>query len=164
MMLSNTTKRFFNKTVSKISFNPFITKHKISSVNIPPPQPKLSKTRQFIKKYGYVGLSVYLIIGAIDLSTTMAVISIKGADRVKEAEHYVTNKVKNWIGLSTVGKKNNHELIQQQTKPSLTSIFVIAYGIHKTILLPLRLSLTAAITPAVVRKLTRLGWLSISKK
>nr|CAG8495430.1 10970_t:CDS:2 [Entrophospora candida] len=35
--------------------------------------------------------------------------------------------------------------------------FVIAYGIHK-LLLPLRLGLTVAITPSVVKKLRNMGW------
>jgi N-terminal acetyltransferase 2 len=41
--------------------------------------------------------------------------------------------------------------------PSWASTLVIAYGIHK-LLVPFRLGLTAAITPAIVRKLKRMGW------
>lgn len=118
-------------------------------------QPPVSKTKQFMKKYGYVGIGVYFALSAVDLATTMAVISVKGADRVRQVEDYTLGKVKGWLGIehAPLDKAHVHE------KPSFTSLFVIAYGIHKTILLPFRLSLTAAITPAVARKLANWGWL-----
>ncbi|KAI8376204.1 uncharacterized protein BYT42DRAFT_573755 [Radiomyces spectabilis] len=113
------------------------------------------KIKGFMKKYGAVGLGVYLALSAVDLSLTMAVISVKGADRVKQMEDWVFYKVKSWIGLE-------HKPFEPGTtaeKPSFTSLFVIAYGIHKTLLLPFRLSLTAAITPALVKRLRKLGWI-----
>ncbi|CEP16896.1 hypothetical protein [Parasitella parasitica] len=121
----------------------------------PQPQQPVSKTKQFMKKYGYVGIGVYLALGTVDLSATMALISVKGAARVKEAEDYVIGKAKGWVGMdhTPIEKSQIHE------KPSLTSIFVLAYGIHKTVLLPFRLSLTAAITPAVAKRLKNWGWL-----
>jgi hypothetical protein len=41
--------------------------------------------------------------------------------------------------------------------PSWASTLVIAYGIHK-LLLPLRIGVTAAVTPTVVRRLRSMGW------
>ncbi len=52
-----------------------------------------------MKKYGYVGIGVYLALGVVDLTTTAAVISVKGARQVKEAEDYVIGKMKSWVGL-----------------------------------------------------------------
>ncbi|KAI8368674.1 hypothetical protein EDC96DRAFT_441274 [Choanephora cucurbitarum] len=108
-----------------------------------------------MKKYGYVGIGVYCVLGAIDLSAIMAVISVKGAERVRDAEDYAISKVKGWLGIKHIPRTPSslHE------RPSFTSLFVIAYGIHKTILLPFRLSLTAAITPTVARRLKELGWI-----
>ncbi|KAI8080195.1 uncharacterized protein B0P05DRAFT_469181 [Gilbertella persicaria] len=108
-----------------------------------------------MKKYGYVGIGVYCILGAIDLTAVMAVISVKGAERVREVEDYVIGKAKGWLGIQHTPRLpgNAHE------RPSFTSLFVIAYGIHKTILLPFRLSLTAAITPTVAKRLKHWGWL-----
>ncbi|KAF1806782.1 hypothetical protein V8B55DRAFT_1459618 [Mucor lusitanicus] len=134
---------------------PRILHHRTIATQQPPPQQPVSRTKQFMKKYGYVGIGVYLALGTVDLATTMAVISVKGADRVREVEDYMIGKAKGWIGMehTPLEKSQAHE------KPSLTSIFVIAYGIHKTVLLPFRLSLTAAITPAVARRLKNWGWL-----
>jgi hypothetical protein len=118
-------------------------------------QPPVSKTKQFMKKYGYVGIGVYLVLSTADLAATMTIISVKGADRVRQAEDYALGTMKDWLGMDhkPPDKAHIHE------KPSFTSIFVIAYGIHKTILLPFRLSLTAALTPAVARRLKNWGWL-----
>ncbi|KAI8991987.1 hypothetical protein BDF20DRAFT_812330 [Mycotypha africana] len=109
-----------------------------------------------MKKYGYVGIGVYLTLSALDLAATMAVINVKGAGKVVEMEHYVMGKVKGWVGMEhpPLDKSQLYD-----HKPSLTSVFVVAYGIHKTALLPVRLSLTAAITPAVARQLKNWGWL-----
>ncbi|MGF2043774.1 FAM210A/B-like domain-containing protein, partial [Staphylococcus aureus] len=40
----------------------------------------------------------------------------------------------------------------------ISTEFVLAYAIHKTLLLPLRAGITIAITPAFVRWLVRRGW------
>lgn len=134
---------------------PRIMQYRAIATQQPPPQQPVSRTKQFMKKYGYVGIGVYLALGTVDLATTMAIISVKGANRVKEAEDYMIGKAKGWIGMEHTPLEQN----QVHEKPSLTSIFVIAYGIHKTVLLPFRLSLTAAITPAVARRLKNWGWL-----
>lgn len=125
-------------------------------------QPPVSKTKQFMKKYGYVGIGVYLALGVVDLTATMGLITWKGANRVREVEDYVIGKAKGVLGMEHTPSSPQHA----SEKPSLTSIFVIAYGIHKTLLLPLRLSLTAVITPAVAKKLKSLGWVQnkINKK
>ncbi|KAI8978385.1 hypothetical protein BDB01DRAFT_726221 [Pilobolus umbonatus] len=108
-----------------------------------------------MKKYGYVGIGVYCVVGAIDLTATMALITVGGADRVKKAEDYVLAKSKELIGM-----KHTTVQINKDEKPSFTSLFLLAYGIHKTILLPFRLSLTAAITPTVSRRLKAAGLFS----
>jgi hypothetical protein len=118
-------------------------------------QPPVSKTKQFMKKYGYVGIGVYLVLSAADLAATMAVISVKGADKVRQAEDYALEKAKGWLGMKHTPLNETH----LHEKPSFASVFLIAYGIHKTILLPFRLSLTAAVTPAVARRLMNWGWL-----
>lgn len=133
---------------SRIMQNRAVTTHQQT-------QQPVSRTKQFMKKYGYVGIGVYLALGAVDLTTTMAFISVKGAARVKEAEDYMIGKAKGWVGMEHTPSEKDHS----HEKPSLTSIFVIAYGIHKTVLLPFRLSLTAAITPAVAKRLKNWGWL-----
>ncbi|KAI8099793.1 uncharacterized protein BX664DRAFT_322127 [Halteromyces radiatus] len=119
-------------------------------------QQKNGKLKTFMRKYGYVGVGVYLGFSVIDLGLTMAAIRIKGADKVEQLEHWVVTKVKTSLGMEPPPVFTPSI---QQPRPSWTSIFVLAYGIHKTVLLPVRLSLTAAVTPAVAKKLASLGWI-----
>lgn len=134
------------KRLSQPTINPFTSCRRNYATQAP------SKTKQFMKKYGYVGIGVYLALGAVDLAATMAFISVKGANRVREVEDYVISKAKGMVGIEHTPSVKINE------KPSFTSIFVLAYGIHKTLLLPFRLSLTAAITPSIARRLAQLGW------
>nr|CAG8461976.1 1202_t:CDS:2 [Entrophospora candida] len=96
-----------------------------------------AKFKELTKRYGTSALAVYFIISTIDLGTTFILIQSGGAERVKRIEDCNTSS--------------------RPTMPSWTSTLVIAYGIHK-LLLPLRLGLTAAITPSVVKKLRNMGW------
>ena len=122
---------------------------------------KTGQVKGFMKKYGTVGVGVYLGLSVIDLGLTMALISYKGADKVKHMEDWALRKVKGWIGMKHKSEEVEKEEMEkvQHEKASFTTLFVIAYGVHKTILLPVRLSLTAAITPLVARKLRELGWI-----
>ncbi|KAI8643588.1 hypothetical protein BD408DRAFT_414536 [Parasitella parasitica] len=159
MLLSTANMPFLisRQLIKRIRPTPRITHCRDITTQQPHPQPHhpASRTKQFMKKYGYVGIGVYLALGTVDLAATMALISVKGAAHVKEAEDYLIGKAKGWVGMdhTPIEKGQLHE------KPSLTSIFVLAYGIHKTVLLPFRLSLTAAITPAVAKRLKNWGWL-----
>ncbi|CAI2172138.1 6390_t:CDS:1 [Funneliformis geosporum] len=129
------------------------------------------------KKYGMSAITVYLIISAIDLGLTFILIQIGGADRVKKIEDWFAETFGDWIvlrknssekeedgqqGIVVTTDTDDESVIINVDKrlkntPSWASTFVIAYGIHK-LLVPLRLGLTAAITPALVRKLKRMGW------
>ncbi|KAG2181374.1 hypothetical protein INT43_008957 [Umbelopsis isabellina] len=112
------------------------------------------KLKSFMKKYGAVGVGVYLSLSAVDLSLTMLAISFTGAERVKQVEDWVMTKIKNSVGLEHKVSPNK----RTDEKPSLWAIFVIAYGIHKTVFLPFRLGLTAAITPFLAKKLRQMGF------
>ncbi|WFD42705.1 DUF1279 super [Malassezia psittaci] len=130
------------------------------------------RLRDIMRRYGWWALGIYLAIGLVDLSIAMAAVHYYGGDRVQEIERVV----RGWVGLS---KKEEDEVLQQSsdadnTKPliavqkdssdmqkllaQLSTELVLAYGIHKTLLLPPRAAVTAAITPSVVRWFVRRGW------
>ncbi|KAI7904751.1 uncharacterized protein BX663DRAFT_530219 [Cokeromyces recurvatus] len=147
-------------------------------------EPKQSKLKELARKYGMAGIVVYLAVGCVDLGITFGVIQLAGLDKVRAIEKSVINTFYNVgerIGFEkkvderpvvvvTDGENNtlltaavaNEEidLIKNNNNdtPSFASVFILAYGIHKTLLLPIRLGITAAITPAVVRKLHQMGW------
>ena len=146
------------------------------------------KFKILTKKYGISAIAVYLVISVVDLGLTLILIQIGGADRVKKIEDWFANTFGDWIILRKNPPKkeeNNQQDIvikistpptktdntesdigefvlvngdnKSKNTPSWASTLVIAYGIHK-LLVPLRLGLTVAITPALARKLKRMGW------
>ncbi|KAI8344095.1 hypothetical protein BC941DRAFT_407744 [Chlamydoabsidia padenii] len=125
------------------------------------------KFKQLARKYGPSGILVYLGVGFIDLGFTFATIQLVGSDKVKVVEKSVLDiyqQTKERLGFkkeattTTTDTTSSSEDGQLDEKPSLTSIFLLAYGIHKTLLLPVRLAITTAITPALVRKIHAWGW------
>ncbi|CAO3615743.1 unnamed protein product [Cunninghamella blakesleeana] len=118
-----------------------------------------TKWKYFMKKYGYVSVGVYTVIGFLDLTTTMTLIYFKGADKVKKIETKVMNKIKSITGiqLPTSSSSPSSSSSESTTQPSWSSIFLLALGIHKTILLPIRFFLTLSITPTVAKKLVKYG-------
>ncbi|CAO3635199.1 unnamed protein product [Mucor hiemalis] len=126
-------------------------------------EPKASKFKELTKKYGAVGILVYLGVGCVDLGITFGIIQLAGLEKVKTLERGVLDIVYSTgekFGISKKSDVDQHsELIAKEDEtPSLASVFILAYGIHKTVLLPVRLGITAAITPAIVRKMHQLGW------
>lgn len=129
-------------------------------------EPKQSKLKELTKKYGAAGIIVYLGVGCVDLGVTLGVIQLVGLDKVKALERGVLDIVYN-TGERFGIKRKEDVLVTSDSSvmndnadeaPSFASVFILAYGIHKTLLLPVRLGITAAITPAIVRKLHQMGW------
>jgi hypothetical protein len=131
-------------------------------------EPKPSKFKELTRKYGAAGIVVYLAVSCVDLGVTLGVIQLVGLDKVKVLEKGVLDAVystgerfgmkrKEQVEnkLVTVDSETIHS---EDDTPSFASVFILAYGIHKTLLLPVRLGITAAITPAIVRKVHQMGW------
>ncbi|KAK4519743.1 uncharacterized protein ATC70_009983 [Mucor velutinosus] len=129
-------------------------------------EPKPSKLKELTKKYGAVGIIVYLGVGCVDLGITLGVIQLVGLDKVKALERGVLDIVYNTGERFGIKRKEDVLVTSDESvmssdaddTPSFASVFILAYGIHKTLLLPVRLGITAAITPAIVRKLHQMGW------
>lgn len=127
-------------------------------------EPKGSKFKELTKKYGAVGILVYLGVGCVDLGITLGIIQLAGLEKVKTLEKGVLDMVYSTgekFGIKKKSKVDEHtsaDIIVKDENPSFASVFILAYGIHKTVLLPVRLGITAAITPAIVRKIHQLGW------
>ncbi|KAL8280750.1 hypothetical protein RQP46_006754 [Phenoliferia psychrophenolica] len=137
-----------------------------------------------MKALGAPALVIYLAIGVVDLTLSFLLVSAVGADRVREAEDWVLDKLE-WrrkdgepgkIKKAVTDWKDNHgggghkevkEVVHREEKgprpeptgySAIATTAVLAYAIHKTVLLPMRLGLTVAVTPKVVRVLQSWGW------
>lgn len=128
-------------------------------------KPEPSKIQKLIKDYGYSALGVYLALSALDLPLCYLLVHLMGKEEIQNYE----NKIKQYFGYG----KSDEELeriqeidrIEEAHEPknddgmfswfSWTEL-AVAYGIHKTALIFVRVPLTAALTPVVVRTLQ--GW------
>ncbi|KAI8885521.1 hypothetical protein K501DRAFT_156376, partial [Backusella circina FSU 941] len=129
---------------------------------------KKSKLKEITKKYGAVGIFVYIGVGCLDLAAMLGLIQLAGLEKVKAVEQsmlHVVHQVGVIFGLKEQEsiippekELNIKDIVTENGKPSFASVFVLAYTIHKTVMLPVRIGVTAYITPAIVRKLHQMGW------
>ncbi|EMG50032.1 putative N-terminal peptidyl-methionine acetyltransferase [Candida maltosa Xu316] len=137
---------------------------------------KPQNMKQLMKEYGYPALAVYLGLSCIDLPICYVLVHSMGQEKIEVYE----NKIKQVFGYGVseeeLAKKQEINRIQKQVEASETpdtpnqesksvvsyllsqfswTEFAIAYGIHKSLIF-IRLPITAAITPGVVKLLR--GW------
>ncbi|KWU44057.1 hypothetical protein RHOSPDRAFT_12760, partial [Rhodotorula sp. JG-1b] len=115
--------------------------------------PLTQKVKYLFRKYGWTTLVVYLGLSAVDFGLCFLVIYWVGADRVRSAEDWVLDKL-HWKRRSD--DKDKAEGGGGNRYGTIATTAVLAYAIHKTLFLPVRVGITVAITPKVVRMLQ--GW------
>ncbi|KIM78952.1 hypothetical protein PILCRDRAFT_824072 [Piloderma croceum F 1598] len=119
------------------------------------------RLKHLIKSYGWYALGIYLVITVVDFGVVFACINLIGAEHVSRltasVKQYVSGFVYNRPAEpgreeteSASGHGGSHE--------DLYAMIVLAYTIHKTLLLPVRVGLTAALTPKFVAWLGHRGW------
>ncbi|EJF65124.1 hypothetical protein DICSQDRAFT_79005 [Dichomitus squalens LYAD-421 SS1] len=132
-----------------------------SSYNLPPNATLSQRLKHLIKSYGWYALGVYFIISAIDFSVAFAAINVIGADHVAKAAADVKDYFIGFI------HSKPPEPGRQEMEPArashgghegLMAMIILAYTVHKTVFLPVRIGLTAAVTPKLVHWLRAKGW------
>ncbi|KIJ67673.1 hypothetical protein HYDPIDRAFT_173482 [Hydnomerulius pinastri MD-312] len=132
-----------------------------SGSSLPPDATMSQRLKHLIKSYGWYALGVYLVLSALDFTVAFAGINLIGAEQVSHVAAYVKEAA---LGLlnnkppepgreeveSTAGGAGSQE--------GLYAMLVLAYTIHKTLFLPVRVGLTAAFTPRIVGWLRARGW------
>ncbi|KAG9302179.1 hypothetical protein G9A89_020613 [Geosiphon pyriformis] len=143
-----------------------------------------ARIKLLTRQYGVSALVVYTVISTLDLAGTFFVIQVGGGERVKKIEDWMKKIFDRWLTIPNMPKNpqnkkesedggqiaktsksqqegnfgdSNESGKNMKQMSSWMSTFLIAYGIHK-LLVPLRLGLTAAITPPLVKKLQKMGW------
>lgn len=120
--------------------------------------------KALVKEYGYSALGVYLFLSALDLPVCYLIVHSLGKEQIETYE----NKVKQYFGYG----KSDEDLQRMQEIQKIEEVheeksegplswfswteFAIAYGIHKSIFIFVRVPLTAALTPLIVKLLR--GW------
>ncbi|TKY85414.1 hypothetical protein EX895_005576 [Sporisorium graminicola] len=127
----------------------------------PPPKASFRERLKFLtRRYGWWALGVYLAASAVDLSLTFVAIHLLGADHIRSLEASLRKS----IGLEQRSPDHDDDGTDSSTKASgggnstIWTEAVLAYTIHKTLLLPVRVAFTAAVTPSFVKWLVKMGW------
>ncbi|AOA61956.1 N-terminal acetyltransferase [Komagataella phaffii CBS 7435] len=107
--------------------------------------------KKLFQEYGYSALGVYLGLTALDLPLCFLAVHSLGQEKVGELQ----NKVKKFFGFSPKEVEATDK--EEDYWSIILTEFFIAYGIHKSLIF-IRVPLTAAITPALVKKLRSLGF------
>ncbi|EAU91375.1 hypothetical protein CC1G_07410 [Coprinopsis cinerea okayama7 len=139
----------------------------------PPPTPSTpqftpnaslsQKLKHLIKSYGWYALGVYLVISVIDFGVAFVGVNLLGAEYVSRVAATVKQTVMELVhsrpaepGLDEMEPAGRNPAAAGQE--GLYAMIVLAYGIHKTLFLPVRVGLTAAFTPRIVHWLRARGW------
>lgn len=104
---------------------------------------------------------MYLVVGALDFGVAFLGVNVLGAEYVSHAAAVVKGAVADVLH-SRPAEPGLDEMEPARTmapgQEGLYAMLVLAYGIHKTIFLPVRIGVTAGFTPKLVQWLTRRGW------
>lgn len=148
--------------------------------------------KKLSREYGWSALGVYLMLSALDFPFCYLLVHVLGTERIGAWEHAVVSRVaplipesvkarfyaaKAWWhdveveeerdgedegwGVEEAQKEQNKEE-RREGGASLATQLALAYAIHKSFIF-VRVPLTAAVTPKVVKVLRRWGW-DIGKK
>ncbi|KAM3079325.1 DUF1279 superfamily [Clarireedia jacksonii] len=145
------------------------------------------RLKKLIREYGWSVLGVYLFLSAADFPFCYLLVRYLGTDRIGEWEHLIVENAKrvipepvkntwhDWRFSMKRAEKDIHgsekindgvemagwgvEEAEEANKKdaSLATQLALAYAIHKSFMF-VRVPLTAAITPKVVRTLRSWGW------
>ncbi|CAI4212190.1 unnamed protein product [Parascedosporium putredinis] len=154
------------------------------------PQTLGARLKKLTKEYGWVTVAVYFGLSVLDFPFCFLIVKVVGPEKIGEIEHHVIeytshvvpepvktafNSSREWAkeawasfrgqagdsaGKGDWGVKSAQDAHQVQA--SLATQLALAYAIHKSFIF-LRVPLTAAVTPKVVKILRGWGW-QIGKK
>ncbi|OQE18438.1 hypothetical protein PENFLA_c021G09260 [Penicillium flavigenum] len=125
------------------------------------------RLKKLSREYGWAALGVYLGLSALDFPFCFAAVRLLGVERIGHYEQVVIEFVKDKLESvwpqtkSSEAEDGQGQLAQaeerNQDEASIWTQLVFAYAIHKSFVF-IRVPLTAAVTPKVVKTLRRWGW------
>ncbi|KXN90219.1 hypothetical protein AN958_04709 [Leucoagaricus sp. SymC.cos] len=133
-----------------------------SSNALPQNAPLSQRLKHLIKSYGWYALGVYLILSALDFGVAFLGINLLGAEYVSGVAAQAKSMVYDMLhsrpaepGKDEIERATHGDQVGSE---GLWAMLVLAYTVHKTLFLPVRVGLTAAFTPRLVGWLRQRGW------
>ncbi|CAJ2503198.1 Uu.00g105920.m01.CDS01 [Anthostomella pinea] len=182
---SRTTRRSFHNTSRLRDSKP--TPSNSGNPTAQEPQGLSARLKKLSREYGWSALGVYLGLSVLDFPFCFLLVRIVGTDRIGQFEHWIVSNAKKLIPDSVQDKWHEYRDALKQaevkefgnddisehvemagwgvqeaeernkTEASLGTQLALAYAIHKSFIF-IRVPLTAAITPKVVKVLRSWGW------
>lgn len=126
-----------------------------------PPNASLSqRLKHLIKSYGWYALGVYIVLSVADFSVAFAGVNIIGAEHVARVAAAAKDALAGFFPHKPVepGREEIEHAAAHGGSEGIWAMVALAYTIHKTLFLPVRVGLTAGITPRLVSWLRTRGW------
>lgn len=119
------------------------------------------RLKHLIKSYGWYALGVYLIFSVLDFGVAFVGVNLLGAEYVSSVAASARAMVSDLLH-SRPAEPGRDEIDRAQAssggQEGFYAMLVLAYTVHKTLFMPIRLGLTAAFTPKIVGWLSARGW------
>ncbi|KAI0201904.1 hypothetical protein F4808DRAFT_422729 [Astrocystis sublimbata] len=174
-----TSKRRFHKTSRLRDAKPDPSKP-----NTQEPQGLSARFKKLSREYGWSAVGVYFALSVLDFPFCFLLVRVVGTDKIGELEHWIVSHVAHVIPDSVRDKWNEYRAAWKESRQSqlghdgqaeiagwgveeademnkshasLGTQLALAYAIHKSFIF-LRVPLTAAVTPKVVKVLRSWGW------
>jgi len=153
------THRLFHTSYSRLSTSSPPPSPSESASGAPPNASFSQKLKHLIKTYGWYALGVYITISVVDFGVAFGAVNVIGAEQVSSVTHAVKDYVVSYIHSAPAEPgKEELEVSAPGGREGLYAMLILAYTVHKTLFLPFRVGLTAAITPKLVGWLRTRGW------
>ena len=128
------------------------------------------RIKHLSQEYGRAAIVVYLGISLIDYAVALGLVHQLGAKRIRTAEKACLDAIEHYTGWHR--HSDNHDGVggegsgnataaaagEKDEEVSIWTEAAIAYGIHKALFIFIRVPITAAITPPLVKALQRRGY------
>ncbi|ODQ50533.1 hypothetical protein SAICODRAFT_39410, partial [Saitoella complicata NRRL Y-17804] len=110
------------------------------------------RLKDLSKKYGWSAFAVYMALSALDYPICFLAVHTIGAEQISHYERILLHHLKEWTGFEKEPKTDVEEEDGGSSGGSWWTEAVVAYGVHK-LLIVFRVPATAAITPGIVKRL-----------
>jgi len=150
--------RLFNHFPARLTASPPPPEHESSS--LPPDATRYQRLKHLFKSYGWYALGVYIVLSVLDFGVAFGLINIIGAEYVER----LSSSAKEFALGMLRTKPPEPGLDELDPAPpnagheGIYAMLLLAYTVHKTLFLPVRVGLTAGLTPPLVGWLRRRGW------
>ncbi|KAI0949475.1 hypothetical protein AcW1_009079 [Taiwanofungus camphoratus] len=155
--------RLFHHTPARLISPPPSPSDESYPKGLPPNASLSQRLKHLIKTYGWYALGVYVVLSALDFTVAFAGINVIGAEHVSRLATSVKEYCTSLIHSKPPepGREEMDSISAHSNgggQEGLYAMLVLAYTVHKTLFLPVRVGLTAALTPKLVGWLGRRGW------